>query len=140
MDICIDFDGTCTTHDFPKVGSDIGAVPVLKALTDQGHRLILFTMRSNCENNDSFPVCVPQVHNGPFLDDAVNWFKQNNIPLFGIQSNPTQTWTTSPKAYGQLYIDDCALGAPLIHDKHDRPYICWQTVRQHLIDRKILKE
>ena len=25
MYIGIDFDGTCTTHDFPKVGKDIGA-------------------------------------------------------------------------------------------------------------------
>jgi len=30
MDIVIDFDGTVVTHEFPKVGRDIGAVPVLK--------------------------------------------------------------------------------------------------------------
>lgn len=28
--IGIDFDGTVVTHDFPKIGKDIGAVPVLK--------------------------------------------------------------------------------------------------------------
>ena len=49
MDICIDFDGTAVTHDFPKVGKDIGAVPVLMRLVNSGHRLILFTMRSNVE-------------------------------------------------------------------------------------------
>lgn len=32
MDIVIDFDGTCVTHEFPLVGKDIGAVPVLKKL------------------------------------------------------------------------------------------------------------
>ena len=32
MIIAIDFDGTCVTHDFPRVGSDIGAIPVLKNL------------------------------------------------------------------------------------------------------------
>ena len=32
MEICIDFDGTCVTHEFPKVGKDIGAVSVLKKL------------------------------------------------------------------------------------------------------------
>jgi hypothetical protein len=46
MDILIDFDGTCVAHEFPKVGKDIGAVPVLKALVENGHNLILFTMRS----------------------------------------------------------------------------------------------
>jgi len=35
MEICIDFDGTCVTHEFPKVGKDIGAVPVLKKLVTQ---------------------------------------------------------------------------------------------------------
>ena len=47
MEICIDFDGTCVTHDFPKVGKDIGAIPVLKKLIENGHNLILFTMRSD---------------------------------------------------------------------------------------------
>ena len=50
MDILIDFDGTVVTHDFPAVGKDIGSVPVLKRLVDNGHRLILFTMRSDVEN------------------------------------------------------------------------------------------
>ena len=47
MDIVIDFDGTVVTHEFPKIGRDIGAVPVLKELVANGHRLILFTMRSD---------------------------------------------------------------------------------------------
>lgn len=47
MDICIDFDGTCVMHEFPEVGQDIGAVPVLKKLVEAGHNLILFTMRSD---------------------------------------------------------------------------------------------
>lgn len=116
MDICVDFDGTCVTHDFPNVGNDIGAVPVLKRLVNDGHRLILFTMRS-----------------GETLMDAINWFKENNIKLYGIQKNPTQQmWTDSPKAYGQLYIDDAALGAPLIIDKtiSDRPFINWVEVEK----------
>lgn len=47
MDIIIDFDGTCVTHEFPEVGKDIGAVSVLKELIKSGHNLILFTMRSD---------------------------------------------------------------------------------------------
>lgn len=50
MIIGIDFDGTCVTHEFPDVGKDIGATPVLKELTDKGHKLILFTMRSDIES------------------------------------------------------------------------------------------
>jgi hypothetical protein len=139
MEICIDFDGTCVTHEFPKVGKDIGAVPVLKELVENGHKLILFTMRSDKHDNKGFSSCVPQIHNGNFLTDAVNWFKQNDIPLHGIQINPQQTeWTTSPKAYGQLYIDDAALGCPLISGRHERPYVCWTSVREWLIGMNII--
>lgn len=118
MYICVDFDGTCVTHEYPNVGEEIGAVPVLKELTDNGHKLILFTMRSGNE-----------------LEEAVEWFNQNEIPLYGIQTNPTQkSWTDSPKAYGQLYIDDAALGAPLKVNKSisDRPFIDWEMVQRLL--------
>ena len=108
MIIAIDFDGTCTTHDYPKVGKDIGAVPVLKRLVEAGHSLILWTMRS-----------------GPTLTDAVIWFEANDIPLMGVNENPGQAvWTTSPKAYANLYLDDAALGCPLKHDStlfHEHP-------------------
>lgn len=122
MDIVIDFDGTVTTHDFPRIGKDIGAVPVLKKLVENGHRLILFTMRSNFKGNT--------------LDEAINWFKTNDITLFGIQSNPTQSyWTKSPKAYGQLIIDDAALGCPLKVDAtlSDRPFVDWNRVENILM-------
>ena len=45
MYIAVDFDGTCVTHEYPKVGKDIGAAPVLKKLIKEGHQLILHTMR-----------------------------------------------------------------------------------------------
>jgi hypothetical protein len=145
MYIGIDFDGTCTTHDFPKVGKDIGAVPVLKKLVDNGHQLILFTMRSNVINpkvdeKDSFHL-KSDVKSGNYLDDAVNWFKDNNIELFGIQTNPSQhTWTSSPKAYAQLYIDDASLGCPLVMNKNlsDRPFVNWNHVEILLTDMGII--
>lgn len=124
MEICVDADGTCFTHDYPNVGKDIGAVPVLKKLTDNGHNLIIFTMRSGKE-----------------LNDVVKWYKDNKIPLYGIQTNPTQgSWTSSPKAYGQLYIDDAALGCPLIHNpkKHSRPFVNWVKVEEMLTEMKLI--
>ncbi len=116
MIIAIDFDGTCVTHKYPIVGKEIGAVPVIKALVDRGDKIILFTMRS-----------------GKCLEDAVNWFKGNNIPLFGINQNPEQhTWTSSPKPYAHIYIDDAALGVPLIENKNERPFVNWFEVA-HLL-------
>lgn len=129
--INIDFDGTCVTHDFPRVGKSIGAEKVLKRLVDNGHQLILFTMRS--DRLESKPVIDPTIQNvtGKFLTDAVNWFKDNDIPLYGIQKNPTQhNWTTSPKSYAELMIDDSSFGCPLRYDLElsDRPFVNWDLI------------
>ena len=134
MEICIDFDGTCVTHEFPKVGKDIGAIPVLNKLADAGHNLILFTMRSDIEEVTSDDYGIHK-QAGEYLTDAVNWFTDNHIPLHGVNVNPTQhTWTKSPKAYGQLYIDDAALGCPLIFNSEisDRPFVDWAKVEEML--------
>ena len=140
MYICIDFDGTCVSHEFPTIGKDIGAIPVLKRLVENGHKLILFTMRSNMKDVKSGDYNIHS-QSGDYLDDAVEWFKSNNIPLYGINVNPSQTtWTKSPKAYGQLYIDDAALGAPLKFDINisERPFIDWEKVNEMLITENII--
>lgn len=111
MVIAVDFDGTVVTHEYPKVGDDIGAVAVLKLLTYAGHKLILYTMRSGKE-----------------LEEAKKWFEDRHIRLYGVNENPAQkSWTTSPKVYANLYIDDTALGIPLKTDpNHERPYVDWE--------------
>ena len=116
--IAVDFDGTCVTHEYPYMGSDIGAVPVLKELSDAGYRLVLNTMRS-----------------GKTEKEAVKWFKENDIPLYGVNSNPDQkSWTKSPKVFADLYIDDSALGVPLTSSPSStRPYVDWAKVREWLV-------
>lgn len=141
MEINIDFDGTCVTHEFPKIGKDIGAIPVLKKLVEKGHKLILFTMRGDRFSKN--PTGHPDIHDitGLFLTEAVNWFKENNIPLYGIQTNPTQKdWTNSPKSYAHLMIDDSALGCPLKTDLSisNRPFVDWIEVEKLLINKGIL--
>lgn len=118
MEIILDFDGTCVTHEFPHIGKDIGAIPVLKKIVENNHKLILFTMR--CDS-----------HRGNYLSDAINWFKENEIELYGIQTNPTQhTWTTSPKALGNLIIDDTGINIPLLYNPNisNRPYVDWNKI------------
>lgn len=127
LDILIDFDGTCVKHEFPNIGGEIGSQTVLKRLVSEGHKLILFTMRSDSTK-------------GNYLSEAVEWFKVNNIPLYGINTNPTQKiWTSSPKAYGQLIIDDISLGIPLKSDGV-RDYVDWVKVEELLIESKILSK
>lgn len=117
MYIAVDFDGTCVTHEYPNIGEEIGATPVLKALVANGHKILLNTMRS-----------------GKQLKEAVQWFEERGIPLFGINNNPTQKrWTDSPKVFAHIYIDDAALGCPLKSNSTvERPFVDWDKVKEIL--------
>jgi hypothetical protein len=145
MEIAIDFDGTCVTHEYPGVGREIGAAPVLKKLTENGHKLILFTMRSDggeveVSLNESGEI-IGSKKGAKNLTDAIGWFNGHGIPLYGIQTNPSQKyWTYSPKAYAQLYIDDAALGCPLkkSEDPNERPYVDWEAVSVLLQDMGLI--
>ena len=122
MIIAVDFDGTCVTHKYPKVGKDVGAASVLQRLAKKGHKIILYTMRSHkpCEGIDT-------------LSEAEEWFKKNNIPLFGVNENPEQkNWTDSKKIYANLYIDDAALGVPIKIDSNGKRFVDWERVERML--------
>ena len=140
MIIAVDFDGTCVTHTFPQLGKDIGAIPILKKLVENGHQLILWTMRCD-DQKDQILENGYRFYGGDFLSHAIAWFVMNKIPLFGIQRNPEQDiWTTSPKCYAQLYIDDAALGCPLKYDESisDRPFADWVEIEKMLIQMKLI--
>jgi len=68
-----------------------------------------------------------------YLEDAVEWFNKNDIPLFGINDNPIQReWSRSPKIYANIYIDDAALGCPLrYHPDGQRPWVDWLSIKDY---------
>ena len=139
--VCVDFDGTCLTHSYPNIGTDIGAAKVLKLLIANGHKLILWTMRCDAQPHVTLEDGY-QIHGGDFLTQAVNWFKDNDIELYGIQRNPTQDiWTSSPKCYADYFIDDAALGTPLLYDEElsDRPFVDWVAIENILREKKLIK-
>ena len=126
MYICVDFDGTIVDHRFPEVGPPVpGALDWMLKWQSAGAKLILFTMRS-----DGGSI-------GDSLSQAVEYLKQNGIELYGVNKNPTQVhWTSSPKAYGQLYIDDAAFGSPLIQPEgFQRPCVNWEIVGPGVLER-----
>ena len=142
MIIAVDFDGTCVTHEFPEVGKDIGAVPVLKELVKKGHKIILYNMRSHPDKNNQGKTLSGGIISNDTLQDAIDWFKENEIPLWGINENPKQKeWTSSPKIYANIYIDDAALGIPLKYDEDGmifRPYVDWNRMRTLLKIKGVL--
>lgn len=121
MIIAIDFDGTIVTHEFPEIGTPAPeAIGWMKKFQEAGAKLVLWTMRSDGES-----------HGRKVLTEAVEYCRRNGIEFFGVNSNPTQyRWTTSPKAYAHIYIDDAAFGCPLLPNPKagGRPYVDWSVV------------
>lgn len=124
MFIAIDFDGTIAEHEFPKIGRPVPyAFTYMRTFRDLGAKLILWTMRSD-----------GQAH-GDVLTQAVEFCRQHGIEFYGVNGNPEQrAWTSSPKAYAQIYIDDAALGCPLVYPKSGSPYVNWEQVGPRVID------
>ena len=115
--IGVDFDGTIVKHDYPRIGEPVPyAIDSLKDLVAAGHRLILWTIRDGADR-----------------DAAVVFLELSGVKLWGINENPDQDWSESPKAYCHVYIDDAALGCPLIEDEDGgRPYVDWGAVQDLL--------
>ncbi len=105
-------------NDFPYMGKPVPyAIVTLKKLIKKECKIILYTMRS-----------------GKYLDEAEDYLHSNNIELYGININPKQNeWTSSPKAYAHLYIDDAAVGCPLIYGEHIKPYVDWLKIQKIIL-------
>ena len=110
----IDFDGCVVKHAFPEIGENIGAQAVLRKLVTNDHKIILNTSRNHTDGT---------------IDEAVQWFKDNEIPLSGVNFRP-QLDPSNPYAY--VIIDDSALGCPLIQNHGQLPYVDWVNVHFQL--------
>jgi len=100
MIIAVDFDDTiCANTEFPNIGPPVPlAIDFMLKLDEAGAKLILWTMRS-----------------GEALDTALDYLSKQQVPLWAANENPEQdSWTNSPKVYAHKYIDDAAVGVPLI--------------------------
>ena len=88
------------------------------------HKIVLLTQRDGKE-----------------LTDAIKWFSDNKIKLYGINDNPQQnTWNKSRKVYADIYIDDRNLGCPLTTHKSlsSKPFVDWTKVEKMLKDQGVI--
>ena len=141
MIIAVDFDGTCVAHEFPEIGHDIGAIPVLKKIIENGHNIVLCTIRDNRHklNRDTGNIEICDIEEESLLYDAIRWFEENDIKLYGVNNNPDQfTWSWSRKIYARYYIDDSSIGCPLVYPKSGRPYVSWKKVSNILHEMNII--
>ena len=101
--IGLDVDSTLVTHEYPAMGADLGAIPWLKqALAEfPNARILLHTLRDGAD-----------------LAAAHRWLEERGVPVWACNAHPTQhQWTSSPKAYCHVYVDDRSVGVPLRPDR-----------------------
>lgn len=99
MVIAVDFDGTIVEHRYPSIGKELPfAIDTLRKLAEEGHRLILWTVRE-----------------GQYLDDAVEFCRTRGLEFYAVnrdypeeEKEHNQHFTRKLKA--DLWIDDRNLG------------------------------
>lgn len=99
MVIAVDFDGTIVRDEYPGIGREIPfATQTLKMLMEEGHRLILWTVRQ-----------------GETLEDAVTWCRHRGVEFYAVNRNfPEENDQTdeeySRKLKADIFIDDRNIG------------------------------
>ena len=96
MIIAVDFDGTIVDHRYPRIGKEKPfAITTLKRLQQEGHYLILWTVRE-----------------GDFLDEAVEYCRSKGLEFHAVNSNIGEDSTSHKhrKISADLFIDDRNLG------------------------------
>ena len=73
------------------------------------------------------------------LQEAIDWFKDHDIPLYAVNDNPSQhKWTGSAKIYANIYIDDAALGCPMCRDTAGNLFVDWARVELELMKMGVI--
>jgi len=99
MTIAVDFDGTIVEHRYPAIGTEQPfAIETLKKLTEEGHRLILWTVRE-----------------GHLLEEAVAFCRERGLEFYAInrdypEEEKNRNNHFSRKLKADLWIDDRNLG------------------------------
>lgn len=99
MIIAIDFDGTIVEHRYPSIGKELPfAIDTLKKLQEEGHRLILWSVRE-----------------GRLLDEAVEFCRERGLEFYAVnrdypEEEKERNNHFSRKLKADLWIDDRNLG------------------------------
>ena len=119
MIIAVDFDGTIVEHEYPKIGKEkIFATETLRQLINDGHRLILWTVRE-----------------GELLDEAVEWCRQRGVEFYTVikdypEENISKNEQFSRKIKADVWIDDLNVGG--LPD--------WGTIYRIITEKKTLQQ
>jgi hypothetical protein len=119
MTIAVDFDGTIVSHEYPKIGKEIPfATQTLKMLINDGHKLILWTVRE-----------------GKLLDEAIQWCHEHGIDFYAVNKDYPEEEKENNNHFSRklkvdMWIDDRNVGG--LPD--------WGTIYRLISEGKTLQE
>lgn len=102
MVIAVDFDGTLCEHKFPNIGEikDVHkkVIDFIRNAKSKGAEIILWTCREDLPERK-------------YLTEAVEWCKENNIPIDYVNEYPMPQFNgfAARKVCADMYIDDKAV-------------------------------
>ncbi|MEM9326391.1 MAG: hydrolase [Bacteroidota bacterium] len=94
--IAVDFDGTIVEDAYPDIGREMPfAFDTLRLLQSDGHRLVLWTVRS-----------------GERLAEAVEFCKKNGVEFYAVNQNfeGEEEGSSSRKLNVEIFVDDRNVG------------------------------
>lgn len=95
--IAVDFDGTIVQNKYPKIGKPLPfAFETLKMLQNEGHRLVLWTVRT-----------------GTSLQEAVDFCRQNGLEFYAVNEAYEGEHVKNRKLNADIFIDDRNVGGLL---------------------------
>lgn len=126
MTIAVDFDGTIVEHRYPAIGKERPfATATLRRLIDDGHRLILWSVRE-----------------GALLDEAVEFCRQRGVTFYAVNRDFEEEDGTgrdfSRKIKADIFIDDRNVGGLPDWGTIYALIKSQQTWEQHLIENGII--
>ena len=136
MIIAVDFDGTIVEHRYPAIGNEQPfAIETLKKLSEEGHRLILWTVRE-----------------GRLLEEAVMFCRERGLEFYAVnrdypEEEKNRNNHFSRKLKADLWIDDRNLGGlpdwgtiyEMIHHKLTYEDLMHRYENQDMYDRPAKK-
>lgn len=120
MLIAVDFDGTIVKDEYPAIGKELPfATTTLKALMNEGHHFILWTVRR-----------------GRLLDEAVEWCRERGVEFYAVnqsfegEDEKAREHHYSRKLKVDMFIDDRNVGG----------LPAWSTIYDIIHEKKTYEE
>lgn len=112
LKIVLDIDGTVFYHRVPKLGKPVPGIEYINGWVDDGAIINISTMRS-----------------GEMLEEALKALDDLGIKYHSVYKDQGQEeWTSSPKCYGHVIVDDTCCGIPAAKDELGRDYVLLDEV------------